>query len=194
MATNHDVLNPKADQLNHAVAKITYLGEQTTPIPTVIFYIGKSFPGMRQLLSLQRNNTSYANDTMPNVAHFSVTPAEFKTMLAALEPLLTNIQENPHEKFLSFVIAYPTMYNLAEGSEFKIGKKQGEDFYARLIGALSSTNKPGADTLSKQRRNIYPMSSAAVADQKEITNAAAEGETRIYPSCQVKAAAALNYQ
>src|SRR5690242_19986638 len=57
------ILDASAQELQSAAAKVTYLGEQTKPIGTVIVCSRGNKPALEHSLAVQRSSNPYTNDT-----------------------------------------------------------------------------------------------------------------------------------
>jgi hypothetical protein len=149
------ILDATEQQLRLARAKITYLGEQTKPVPTVVFRTEGSKPSMEHFLQFQRNRQQYSNDEMPYTKTFLLSPAEFRRALQAVKPVVTDPAAAMGPDFLSFVVVSEADTGLS-GQEFLIAPRAGKAFYQKLIGALDPENKTARDTLTSQFRNVIP--------------------------------------
>lgn len=84
--------HPSPESLKTAQAKLTWLGEQSKPVPTVAFYMDR--------LSLEcfqphQGDAAYLNDDLPYTRAFKVTPAQFEACLKAIQPALENLPDQP---------------------------------------------------------------------------------------------------
>jgi hypothetical protein len=149
------ILDATEEQLKSAQAKITYLGEQLKPIPTVLFFAEGHEVSMSPFLDAQKAHEPYTNDEMPYTKRFSVAPAEFRRMLSVIKPIVTAADAAKGPEFISFTVVRKTQAGF-EGHEFRIGPASGEEFYRKLIDALKPGNEAGRSALSKQFANIYP--------------------------------------
>lgn len=135
-----------------AQAKISYLGEQTKPIPTVIFGLEHREIGILQRLSREHPGALYPNDTMPYTKSFTVTAAEFARMLAAIRPIVSAIRHPVPDHLSLFVLTGEA--SKSEAQEFFIPGSVSKAFYHALLGALSPRNKPAKALLETQCRNV----------------------------------------
>lgn len=142
-------------QLSTATGKITYLGEQKKPIPTVVFSPHGYPVVMQRFLEVQGSRDPYDNDKMPYTKHFNVTPAELQRMLHSLQPLLTTEDVGKGPPFLSFTLVVLEEGHVS-GQEIRIAQTSGKEFYTLLIKALQPENDAGRATLSKQAVACYP--------------------------------------
>lgn len=147
------VLDATEDQLKSAQGKISYLGEQTIPVLTVAFAATGHKLVLNRFLDVQRARKPYANDALPSLLQFSVTPAEFRRMLSAVKPIFTSTGAGGDTRFISFGIIYQTEVGF-EGREFQIGPAAAKVFYKKLIAALDTTNQPGLQALTRQFKSI----------------------------------------
>jgi hypothetical protein len=147
------ILEATSQQLRQAQAKITYLGPQTKPIPTVVF--GTEGWEIAKDAFIKVQSRPYANDELPYTARFTVKPAEFNRILLAVKPLVLKEDVAKGGEFLSFAIVRQANGEYT-GHEFRIGPLCGKQFYERIIGALEPENHLGRAALTKQFRNVLP--------------------------------------
>ncbi len=151
-----DVLGATEQQLALAQAKITYLGEQLKPIPTLIFFTEGSAISLDEFLNVQLSSEHYDNDELPYTRKFIVTPAEVQRMLAAVKPIVTAADAAQGAEFISFSVVRKINEEATEGHEFRVGQATGRAFFQKLIDALGTENQRGHELLSTQFMNIYP--------------------------------------
>ena len=149
------ILSSTAVQLQKAQAKITYLGEQSKPIATVVFHSSGHKANMEKFAKFHRESELYTNDEMPYTRFFAVTPHEFSDVLASLERVLSDPSVSRGPDFLSFTILREEGYNI-EGHEFRIGSAAGKNFFRAVLEALNEDNELGRQTLQKQFLDIFP--------------------------------------
>jgi hypothetical protein len=152
---NDSVFSAGADQLTRAQGKITYLGEQSKPIPTVLFFSEGFVSELDKFFKMQTDPTPYDNDMLPSTLSFTVSPAEFHRILQSVKPVLEVLDPSAQPEFLSFTVAYSTDSDWI-GQEFRLDYEQGAAFYTSLIGALGPDNDVGREAVTKQYRNVYP--------------------------------------
>jgi hypothetical protein len=141
------------DQLKSAQAKITFLGEQEKPIPTIVFTVDGRKPSMVRFLTVQRSNRPYGNDELPYTKTFSVTIPEFRRILNAVRPVTANAAAEPN--FLSFCIVTGAG-NAVIGREYFIDKAHGRELFAALQSSISPNNTTAHSLLAAQVKNLYP--------------------------------------
>jgi hypothetical protein len=149
------VLDANESQLELGQAKITYLGSQLKPIPTVVFTAAGYPARMDRFLEVQRVHEPYPNDETPYTMQFSVEPSEFRRILSAVKPAVTRSSDKSSPGFLSFSVTYE-VGNKIEGHEFRIGRATGSEFYEKLLGALGPADAEGRTVLMKQFQAVYP--------------------------------------
>jgi hypothetical protein len=149
------ILDSSAQQLQSAEAKVTYLGEQTKPIGTVIFCSKGYKPALEHFPAVQRSRHTYTNDTSRYTQEFAVEPDEFQRMLTAVKPVLKASETYSGPEFLSFAVLRQTM-NGIEGREFHIAPSTAKDFYTKLIGAMEANNIKGRKALGRQFAAVCP--------------------------------------
>lgn len=145
------ILDASEKELVNAQAKVTFLGTQTKPVGTVTFASEGHPVSMDRFIAVQPGGRSYANDSLPYTEHFSVTPAEFKRMLAAIKPVLIESNAASGGVILSFVVVGDT-----GGREFRMNQDVGRSFYPALIKSLAPGNDFGRTMLRKQFAAALP--------------------------------------
>lgn len=147
------ILEANEEQLRSAQAKITYLGTQEKPIPTVVFASQGHNLAMQDFLPVQKTAQPYANDESPYVLSFTVGPFEFRRMLLAVEPICT--EESQPSRILSFTVVLVEASHI-EGQEFFITSNNSQAFYQELLKALDAGNEKGRSALLRQFRAVSP--------------------------------------
>jgi hypothetical protein len=149
------VLNATEDELKLAQAKITYLGDQRKPIPTVVFYTESSTLVMERFRRVQPSPDPYSNDELPYTMQFAVTPKEVRRILLAVKPVMEVSGRSKPPEFLSFTVVRETNGQI-EGCEFAVTARLADGFYRKIINALEPTNEAGRKDLTKQYENVVP--------------------------------------
>lgn len=152
---SQSVLVSTEAQLQHAQAKITYLGEQDKPIATVVFYTSEHEANMKDFAKLHSAGELYTNDELPYTRFFAVTPKEFLDVLQSLKTVLSDPAVSQGADFISFTILR-TENSHAVGHEFKVDPSAGKSFYQAIITALRRDNELGKQLLREQLTNIFP--------------------------------------
>lgn len=152
------ILDTNESQLTSAQAKITYLGSQLKPIPTVIFSSAGYQPQLERFLEVQRGHELYQNDQTPYTMQFSVEAAVFRRILVAIKPVVARPSAASGPEFLSFSVLREVAHKV-EGHEFRIGRTTGAEFYERLLGALDPEDTGGRAAVTKQFQAVYPKRS-----------------------------------
>jgi hypothetical protein len=65
-------------------AKITYLGDQEKPVPSVFFHSAGTATGYEVFVPCQSEGVDYSNDTVGNAGHFFISKQEQSSVLANL--------------------------------------------------------------------------------------------------------------
>jgi hypothetical protein len=145
------ILDASETELGGAQAKITFLGTQTKPVGTLTFSSEGHQVLMDRFIAFQAAGRPYANDGLPSTEHFSVNPAEFHRMLAAIRPILLEANTATGGVTLSFVLVVG-----AGGGEFRMNADIGRSFYPALIKSLDPGNDLGRTLLRKQFMKALP--------------------------------------
>jgi hypothetical protein len=151
---SESILDTAPEELKSAEAKITYLGEQSKPIATVVFYSRGHQPAMEDFLYVQKGRQPYTNDRSPYTLQFTVEPTEFAHMLNAVGPLL-KASVSGKQDFLSFSVVRRAGMGIV-GQEFHVSAQSAAEFYPALIGALNQDNSPARAILEKQFAAVFP--------------------------------------
>lgn len=152
---NDSIFGVNVEQLTRAQAKITYLGEQDKPIPTVIFSSEGFVVEPDKFLKMQGDPIPYDNDRSRQTQSFAVSTQEFHRIILSVKPILEALDSSQKPEFLSFTVTCDTESGLI-GHEYLLDDGQGDGFYSALIEALDKGNIVGREAISKQYRNIYP--------------------------------------
>ena len=148
------ILDSSEDQLKMAQAKITYLGEQTKPIPTIAFYTEGHRLAMETFVQFQQGQREYDNDSLPYTQTFRVTPVEFRRLLLAAKPRLIPAAKSANPNYLSFCVVRKEAGGQV-GEEFWIEPAAGAVFHRAVMEALESQNDAGRKALAGQATKLY---------------------------------------
>lgn len=154
--TTTDIFGWTSEELQLAQAKITYLGEQTRPVPTVVFSTEESaFPAsLEHFLDFQQSSKAYGNDRLSTIMRFTVAPEVLRRMISNVRVTLTGKEIVAGTPFLSFTLVRK-VGNEIQGREFLISRDSGTSFYQGLISAFDvGTTVP--DPLLSQFKRVYP--------------------------------------
>jgi hypothetical protein len=135
-------------ELQKAAAKVSYRGEQTKPIPNVIFSTEGYKVSNEDFLPLQKN-IPYNND-VGGAMRFAVTPEEFHKILEAVHPLALKAETLEDPEFLAFVVICPARAGV-EGYQVQIDRQFGKEFYQKLLSGLDPKNKEGHKIIGWQK-------------------------------------------
>jgi hypothetical protein len=134
-----------ASRLHRAALKVTHVGEQTEPVPSLVVASYFHLPSLDAFRSLRYPSLSYANDELPDVWCFCVSPQEFARMLSALNRLCASALAPG-----AAAIAASVLIDLpggAEGAESLLPEDRVADLYRELEAALASDNGTGRAVL-----------------------------------------------
>jgi hypothetical protein len=143
-------------ELRSAQAKITYIGEQTRPILTVVFSAGdETLPAsLDHFAQFQRSRKIYSNDRLSTIRRFTVSPEQFHRILSAVRPVLTGDAPSAGNPIVSFTVTTRISGHF-RGREFLLNRDSGERFYRALMSAFEGPNAV-PEPLSSQFRSIFP--------------------------------------
>lgn len=153
----NDVLDLAKGEVQWAQGKITYLGEQTRPILTVVFSTAESAcpTSLEHFVHLQRSSKPYSNDRLSSVMRFTVPQETFKRMLGKVSGVLADKDAFEGRPIISFAVML-SVDSHPKGREFLINRPFGERFYAALISVFNEEERPAPEPLLTQFRAIYP--------------------------------------
>jgi hypothetical protein len=145
---NVSVFDVTSDQLLTAQVKLTFLGPQSKPVSTVVFFIEGHPPSMEAFVPLHRSRRPYENDDLPYTVKFAVSRAEFMRLLQTEKGLLTGSSSSGAE-FISFTVVVETLSGRT-GEEFIVREPSLDEFYKTAIGAMNPDNSAARQGLSGQ--------------------------------------------
>jgi len=151
-----DILALLKGEFKWAEGKITYLGEQTRPILTVVLSTPDA-PTRRTLdyfIEFQAQPHAYSNDRLSYIRRFTLPPALFKRMLPKSD-ILGDKQPSPANAELSFTLIVST-HDVVKGHEFLLTPQSGEAFYKALISVFEENKQPVPEPLLVQFHAVYP--------------------------------------
>jgi hypothetical protein len=154
----NSILSLGASKLAKAQGKITYIGTQTQPIRTVLFYTARESVAIEQFRHLQRESEEYVNDRLGVVdsdRSFLVSPSELRRMLTAVGPVVAADDVTAGGVQLSFVVVYQSATGPA-GQEFLVGRDATDKFYDKMLTGLDPSNRRGLDAIAAQLREVVP--------------------------------------
>jgi hypothetical protein len=132
--------------------KVTYVGVQSKPLPTVVFSTFHHLIAMDWFTRLRRPGLHYQNDEVA-LWNFSVTPEEmFRVVEALAAPDLLRDDRDVADPALSLMIVI---------KQSRLGDHEFEALFDRsrcrvlmdaIWGAVAPTNSLGASVLDQQRR------------------------------------------
>ena len=142
------------DQLKTAQTKITYLGEQEKPIPTIVFAVEGHSPSMVRFLNVQRSRKPYVNDELRYTKTFTVAVSEFRRILAAVRPIVT-APAPARPEFLSFSVLCGAGDAII-GHEYLIQRTHGKQFLEGVQQSLTPSNTAAQAIIKAEIANLYP--------------------------------------
>lgn len=141
--------------LRRSAVKITHIGEQTGPVLTIVIAVYYYIPSISLFQSYSSNATTYSNDKLPYITHFTVSPHEFSRILkVGLQMEELGLNTDPS---LSFTVVVDTPDG-SEGKEILFGFNDAKHFHLLLDGAIDSSNGVGKKILAMQRNAAYSQS------------------------------------
>ena len=151
MATS--ILDATEEQLVHAQAKITYLGEQDKPVLSLVILLAGNDLSMDMFVEVQTAAQPYDNDTLDRIERANVSVGEFRAVLEAVKPVVTAPKAAHGPAFLSFCVVRKSDDGVV-GEEFRIGPGAAAEFYDVFTAALHPDNKAAAEVLERQRHLV----------------------------------------
>jgi hypothetical protein len=151
----NSIFEATEQQLKSAEGKISYLGPQEKPIPTVAFSSKGAELHLKRFEEFQYKQKHYGNDDSSTLIRFGITAAEFRRMLLAVKPIVTKSPAGARPEFLSFAVIRGERGQFS-GAEFVIGRLDGRAFYDSMRSALDRNNELGRRALSRQEMYVLP--------------------------------------
>lgn len=138
--------------------KLTHVGEQTGPVPTVVVQVYFYLPSLEKFRSFQSPGVSYVNDELPTILNFATSPDEFSRALEKTDQVRkTASQGQPSLSFVTIVDAPEGI----KGAEILFTYDGGVELHRALADAIDQDNKIGQLVLQKQREAAYTASRRA---------------------------------
>lgn len=145
------ILDATAEQLPQAQAKITFIGTQSKPIPTVIVATAAGAPWLDEFTVIQ-NQRTYENDT-ERVSQFLVSPQEMHKLLGSVRGSVVAQASGSQPRVLSFCVARKKDDQVV-GEQFWVESAKASGFYRQLLDALPRENEKGRAALESQRQAV----------------------------------------
>lgn len=134
-----ELANRPPSRLSGVQVKLTYLSEQTKPVPTVVFGPFQRLPDLAAFKPYQTLGLPYGNDNFKNIEHFSVDLAELKAMLQKANTIPAVQQGKRDGKFLAFVVVDTTPGEV-KGLEVVLNQADAKALVTALQTAASPSN------------------------------------------------------
>ncbi len=132
-------------RLSHVQVKLTYLGEQTKPVPTVVFGAIGRLIDLQAFGGLRKAGIDYGNDELPRIESFVVTVDELHAMLqAAALPAVTQGQRDG--SWVSFMVLDNAPPGI-KGVEAILDPQEAEALVRALRSGVSPRDGPAAAVL-----------------------------------------------
>jgi hypothetical protein len=141
-------------RLWRAAAKLTHIGEQTIPVGTIVIQAYCYLPSLDVFRVLRSPGVSYHNDELPLILNFSVSPDEFRRIVAEASRVWAAAGAIRKQPSLSFAVVVDAPEG-REGCEILFARGEGVALHQALRGALDPTNGMGSTVLAIQRRAAY---------------------------------------
>ncbi len=127
--------------------KLTYLSEQTKPIPTVVFGSFSVLPSLAPFKPFEKRGHDYGNDALSRVEHFSVGLAELKAMLQKANTIPAVQRGSQSGTVLSFGVV-DSAPGSTKGLQVILDRADAQALVAALQGAALPGNAAAKQTLS----------------------------------------------
>ncbi len=141
-------------QLRTLQVKLTYVGEQDKPIPTVAFTSQFNTLDLEKFRPFRRPGFHYGNDDLPNIWTFTCSPEELQRMVNTLGEIQAVRQGKVIGEFLSFM-----MYNTTPAGE-KVHEAILDAEMTKLLlekikASLDPANKEGIEILDRLAQILF---------------------------------------
>jgi hypothetical protein len=134
------------EQLRTLQVKLTYVGAQKKPIPTVAFTSSFNTVDMEKFKPFRRSGFHYGNDDLPNIWTFTCSPEELKGMIDAVGEIEAVRQGEVIGEFLSFMM-YNTTPEGDKAFEAILDAETSKLLLSKIRAALDTGNTEGIETL-----------------------------------------------
>jgi len=134
------------EQLRTLQVKLTYVGIQEEPIPTVAFTSSFNTVDMEKFRPFRRSGFHYGNDDLPNIWTFTCSPEELKGMIDAVGEIEAVRQGEVIGEFLSFMM-YNTTSEGDKAFEAILDAETSKLLLSKIRAALDTGNTGGIETL-----------------------------------------------
>jgi hypothetical protein len=156
---------PEKD-LKYAQIKLTYIGDQTIRVPTVLLTINDTAIPVEKYASIQLRGQHYGNDKPSNIIQCSVTLDEYKAIVKSISPIISMSVLEERRPFISFVMMLESN-TVFIGCEFRVGQLNAEKLYSMLFESMKKSHKATQEALHKQYDLVIPESERGkVKDQR----------------------------
>jgi hypothetical protein len=133
-------------QLHTLQVKLTYVGKQTEPIPTVAFTSSFNTVDMEKFKPFRRSGFHYGNDDIPDIWTFACSPEELKRIIDAVGEIEAVRQGKVVGEFLSFMM-YNTTPAGDKAFEAILDAETSKLLLSKIRAALDTGNTEGIATL-----------------------------------------------
>ena len=144
-----------ARDLRNLQVKLTYVGTQTKPIPTVVFTTFYHNIHMDWFLPLRKSNLHYANDEIA-LWNFTVTPDEMKQVITALAQ--AKVLQKPNETPAAYLSLMLVQRDSRIGpSEFEavLSREDAESVSSAIRDALADDNGLARKVMDLHQQLIF---------------------------------------
>jgi hypothetical protein len=141
-------------RLKLGAAKLTHVGEQTGPVPTVLIQSYYHVVALQKFHTWRTAGLSYGNDDLPIILNFSVSPQELRSIFAEVKRVWSTEEQENRPSSLSFTGMVDAPEGI-QGAEVLFTYRGGVELHRALAGAIDQDNKIGQIVLRNQRESAY---------------------------------------
>jgi len=134
------------EQLRTLQVKLTYVGPQKKPIPTLAFASHFDVVDMEKFRQFRRSGFDYGNDDFPNIWTFTCSPEELQQMIESVGEVEAVRQGKVIGEFLSFMM-YNTTPEGDKAFEAILDAETSELLLNKIRGAFDTGNTGGIAAL-----------------------------------------------
>lgn len=142
-------------ELQNLQVKLTYLGEQTRPILTVVFGSLLHVVSMENFKPFRKSGVDYGNDDLPTVRNFTSRPDELQRMIqlvGTIPVVRAGVREG---EFLSFMMVNELRGEI-KGFEAILNARDAESLLRLITASLDIDNGIGLMILNSFSRALFP--------------------------------------
>ncbi len=142
------------EQVRTLQMKLTYVGEQDKPVPTVAFTSHFNVLDMGKFKPYRRPGFHYGNDDLPNLWAFTCSPEELQKIIKAVGEIRVVRRGEVIGEFISFMM-HNTTPDGDRVHEAILDADTSKLLFEKIKAALDPANKEGIGTIDQLTRVLF---------------------------------------